>query len=78
MTRWLLALFIIVVAAFAILGCPAAVCEQLETRCASDVAQVCNADGQWQVVMDCGQVEPGAWSCGEDPDEGHTCNPTER
>jgi len=66
---WMLLVF---VALFAT-ACPAAVCESVETRCAGDVVQICNANGQWQDVMDCTDVEPGSWECGEDDGE-HTCS----
>ncbi len=57
-------------------ACPpaAVVCEQLETQCAEDVAQVCDSQGRWQDVMDCQGVEPGEWSCAHDGEE-HTCIP---
>lgn len=54
-------------------GCPAAVCTQLQTRCSGEVAQVCDARGRWQNVMDCAATEPGEWYCAEDDEEGHTC-----
>ena len=69
---------IIALALFALLlACPVApVCEQLQTRCADAVAQVCDADGRWQDVMNCAEVEgDSTFSCQEEPEEGHTCLP---
>ena len=75
MVRW----WLICVAALA-LSCPggAAVCEQLQTRCLDNAAQVCNSHGQWESVMDCDDVEgrDTSWLCGEDEGE-HTCLPYE-
>lgn len=56
----------------ALASCPAAVCEQLETRCADTVVQLCDARGRWQDVMDCTTVEPGDWHCAAD-EEGAIC-----
>jgi hypothetical protein len=69
--RW-----IIIAIAFLSTGCPA-VCEHLQTRCAADVAQVCDSEGHWQNVMDCSNVEPDEWRCAPDLDGEHTCRPTD-
>ena len=72
MIRWIL------VAAFALLGCPngAAVCTHLETRCAEDVSQICDSRGRWETVADCGQVEGEfPFSCQEDDEGDHVCLP---
>jgi RES domain-containing protein len=55
------------------LACPpaAVVCNQLETRCADDVVQLCDARGRWQDVMDCADMTPDEWHCGSDG--GATC-----
>lgn len=46
-----------------------------ETRCAGDVAEVCDADRRWQRFLDCAELGPG-WSCGGTAD-GHTCVPSD-
>jgi hypothetical protein len=53
-------------------GCPPAVCAHLETRCADDVVQICDTQGRWEEVMDCGETVPGEWECGQEEGE-HTC-----
>lgn len=61
-------------------GCPSgsAVCTQLETRCANDWAQICNADGQWDSIADCSVVEgAGPFTCQVDEDGDHVCLPGE-
>ena len=64
-------------------GCPAAVCQHLESQCANNVAQICDSHGQWEEIMNCGNVlavDPlrgsASWTCQEVPD-GHACLPTE-
>ncbi len=54
-------------------SCPpaAVVCAQQETRCAEDVVQLCDARGRWQDVMDCAEMTPVEWHCGQDG--GATC-----
>lgn len=74
MIRWVVALIL--------LGCPApaAVCTHLETRCADNVAQLCDTRGQWQDVVDCeGVASPTQlrWSCVEDDEGDHVCLPDE-
>jgi len=32
-------------------------CEHLDTRCVGDKAELCNADGDWELSMDCGNDE---------------------
>jgi len=63
---------LVIISVVFLTACPAAVCEHLQTRCADDVAQVCDSRGRWQNVMDCSGVETGAWECGVDDGE-HTC-----
>lgn len=45
-------------------GCPRPVCPTLATRCDGARAEVCAADGQWQLVADCAI-------------DGATCGPVE-
>lgn len=63
--------------ALALAGCPAPVCPTLATRCTGDVVELCGSDGQWQVVLDCAEVERtsgGEWSCGETREDGEEIN----
>ncbi|PIP43683.1 MAG: hypothetical protein COX17_05665 [Deltaproteobacteria bacterium CG23_combo_of_CG06-09_8_20_14_all_60_8] len=59
----------ILIAALLLSGCPA-VCQTFTTRCANDVAQICDAHGHWQQVMNCREIEPGEWDCSEGVHEG--------
>ncbi len=72
--------------AAALAHCPrAAPCAPLETRCASNVAEICDADGDWHELVDCDlvseQSEEGfvcAYvdeSTDDDRVTGHTCVP---
>lgn len=66
-----------VLAAALAAGCPSPVCETLASRCDGQRAEVCAADGQWQLIADCGELE-GAM-CAEVEDDGqrlHACVPT--
>jgi len=60
-------------------GCPRPVCPTLATRCDGARAEVCAADGQWQLVADCDRVamqSGGEWACAPVLDEGdelHAC-----
>jgi hypothetical protein len=62
-------------------GCPAPVCPTLATRCDGQVAQVCDADGQWQEVADCStlwETSGGEWTCEPTTSDGvevHACLP---
>ena len=67
---------IIVLFVLAVAGC-APVCKTTATRCEGTLAQVCNAKGDWQRVMDCNEVRPGQWRCAQ-PDAGlATCLPAD-
>ena len=63
----------------ALAGCPRPVCSTLATRCDGARAEVCAADGQWQLVADCDRVamqSGGEWACEPVEDEGeamHAC-----
>ncbi|NOJ92305.1 hypothetical protein HMI51_05030 [Corallococcus coralloides] len=57
-------------------------CAPVSTRCAGNVAEICNGDGNWQVLADCDAVSEhsnAAFTCGyvnEEGVTGHTCLPT--
>ena len=63
---------LVILAVVFMTACPTTVCQSLETRCAEDVAQVCDARGRWQDVLYCDDVRPGTWECGEEDGE-HSC-----
>lgn len=46
-------------------ACPKPVCTTGAAKCAANVSWLCDSEGQWRKVMDCGTVEPKekAWSC---------------
>lgn len=53
---------------FGLLGCIAYIagcseCSTNSTRCYGNIAQICNADEQWETVLDCSTIEPGEWEC---------------
>ncbi len=51
-------------------------CETEVTRCAGDAVEICNADGDWDVVMECGEVwsaDGAEWQCCIDTDGEATC-----
>ncbi|TQF10405.1 hypothetical protein FJV41_39585 [Myxococcus llanfairpwllgwyngyllgogerychwyrndrobwllllantysiliogogogochensis] len=56
-------------------------CAPVSTRCAGNVAEICNADSNWQVLADCDAVSEHssvAFTCAyvsEDGITGHTCMP---
>ncbi|MCP3104515.1 hypothetical protein LZ198_37200 [Myxococcus sp. K15C18031901] len=56
-------------------------CAPVATRCAGNVAEICNADGNWQVAADCDTVSEhshAVFTCtfvSEDGVTGHTCVP---
>ncbi|WP_141621558.1 hypothetical protein [Myxococcus sp. AB036A] len=57
-------------------------CAPVSTRCAGNVAEICNGDGNWQVLADCDAVSEHsstAFTCAyvnEEGVAGHTCLPT--
>ena len=66
-----------------LLGC-GPVCSARETRCSGAQAEVCDGDGQWQLVMDCSTVsspECAEWACcvgwADDAGPLHTCLPAQ-
>jgi len=64
--------------ALVLTACPAGapLCQHLQTRCAEDVAQICDARGRWEVVADCGDVEGDfPFVCRVDGDGDHVCLP---
>lgn len=60
-------------------GCPMPpVCEPEASRCDGQRAELCSAEGQWQLVADCAAVPEGAM-CVAAHDDGvdlHGCVPT--
>jgi hypothetical protein len=58
----------------ALVGC--ADCRAASVRCADDVLEVCDGDGDWRTAEDCGEIEPGSWACCE-LDAGAECVPEE-
>ncbi|MFP2956547.1 hypothetical protein ACLEPN_01630 [Myxococcus sp. 1LA] len=56
-------------------------CGPVSTRCAGNVAEICNGDGNWQVLADCDAVSEhsnSAFTCtyvNEEGVAGHTCLP---
>lgn len=38
-------------------------CTVEETRCEGSVSQICNADQNWEAIVDCLTLEPGEWAC---------------
>lgn len=52
-------------------------CETEVTRCSENAVEICNADGDWDVVMECDDVwsaDGAEWQCCIDPDDGEaTC-----
>jgi len=74
--NWLLAVIVIIVA-LGLLGCHDG-CEPEETRCFGTCVEICNADGDWETVIDCDMVEPADmdWQCCFDAEfEEHGCVP---
>ena len=51
-------------------------CRPASVRCADDVLEVCDGDGDWRTAEDCGEIEPGEWTCCE-LDAGAECVPVE-
>lgn len=74
---------LLALALLSLAGCPTPVCPTLATRCDAQVAQVCDADGQWQEVADCADVartSGGEWTCEPTTSDGvavHSCLPAE-
>ncbi len=53
-------------------------CEAEVTRCAGNSVEICNADGDWDEVMDCSDVwsaDGADWKCCVDTDGESTCLP---
>lgn len=77
-TRWISAVTLAL--SLAVVGCPngAATCSQhLQTRCADDVAQICNASGRWEDIANCAEVEGDfPFVCRQDSEGEHTCLPS--
>lgn len=65
-----------VAVAVAVAGCSDG-CESNETRCSGTLVEVCNADQNWELIVDCKEVDDGSWSCCEVQleDIAHGCLP---
>lgn len=59
--RWIALLLFVVF--FAACEDPGDDCTPLDVRCAGETLEVCNADNQWETVVQCTTYEPGAWRC---------------
>lgn len=71
--------FAILVAGF-VFGCDD--CEPDTTQCNGTRAEVCNADGNWELEADCSDIDDFGlgieWTCCADPGDGlHSCLPVE-
>ena len=51
-------------------GCGDDGCEVQSTRCDGERIEICNADKEWEFVMDCSGIEPGNWLCAIPEDTG--------
>jgi len=38
-------------------------CEPEDARCIGSVLEICNADQNWETVVNCLDFEPGEWAC---------------
>jgi hypothetical protein len=47
-------------------------CTTGEIECDGATLVICNADGDWDLIVDCRTIEPGAWTCCE-VDAGADC-----
>lgn len=79
-------LFILLLLVGAAVSCRASDnCDPTATRCAGNVAEICDADRNWQPQLDCDQVSQQSsapFTCQfvseqteDGPVEGHTCMP---
>lgn len=77
--RWIV-LFVLGCAIFApVAGCHDE-CETEETKCDGTKVMVCNSESDWELVMDCSEIEPVefGWMCCVDSMDGiHSCLPAE-
>lgn len=58
--------FVLVLLAGLLCGCPPTdTCVPNTSRCSTtaNAAEVCSADGEWLVVLDCGDVGAPGWAC---------------
>lgn len=69
-----------ILAAVALLTMACEECDPSDTRCRGDIADICSSNGQWELMMDCAEVEGGGtpWTCCYDPETGDdNCMPAE-
>ena len=74
---WLLILF----TALAMVSCHDE-CDPEETRCKGDKVQTCNAKEDWELSVDCSEIDDFGlgleWQCCVDPKDGlHSCLPSD-
>lgn len=50
-------------------------CTPETTRCNGTRVEICDQEDDWDLVMDCSEIEPGDWVCCEDGyyDDAHGC-----
>lgn len=75
--NWLLAAIVVIVVALASMSCHDG-CDPEETRCSGTRVEICNAEEDWELVMDCDSVEPVEmdWQCCFEAEfEEHGCVP---
>jgi len=48
-------------------------CSQNATRCDDDRAEMCSADGVWELIADCAAIEGAEFTCCADPAGGFNC-----
>lgn len=62
----LISFFIVcVLATFSLFGCDPETdgCEPEEARCRGSILEICNADQNWEDVINCLDFEPDEWAC---------------
>lgn len=73
-------ILLILIAVFIILqqiGCDKAECEPELTRCAKNIAQICNQDGFWENIIDCKEIEENWICCWVEEEQLYSCLPQE-
>ncbi len=74
---WLLAIVVVAVVAIAVLGCHDG-CAPGKTKCSGNRVEICNADEDWELLLNCSNVEPSdmGWQCCFEGEYGdHGCVP---
>jgi len=56
--------YIIFIGSLFLLACHHPNCQRPNAlRCSNNEVQVCGADNEWHLAVDCSRVEPGEWHC---------------